>query len=458
MRPGRKGHVRHGSIAGSADRRKGGLDWSAPYPPGVLMAVAICVGVLWRVALAAWIVPGWEMSGNVAPFPDDYPALAESLIHNGSLGYGPGRGADPTTVRGPGFPLWLAMGIGIGGSGAHWLGFWSSVPILILAPILAGRAWRSFGAPAAAASYVFLVFHPLPGVLSARVMSDEFYAACGFGALLLWDSANRARRRNVLFAIAAGALIGLQILTRSSGLLFLLVLFGIGVARPPRRPVLLYALAVVALLPPLAWSIRSSRLEGRPVFVHSMVAYNFWIGEGFDRYGYGWTSNESWQKVVELVASNGRMAPQRKRDFYYPDLTPRETAELESHLQRAAVQHVRDHPGEYALRFLKGLYRFWVQAQTKARTIQYALFLLPVLVLALPAFRAKVFGRLCLDGMFASSVLVIVAHNLTYAATLPMARFSVQVYPELAWLLAAGIGCVWSGQSLGGNLANELAH
>lgn len=429
----------------AGDRTAGGVPTRGP-APGVLL-VLTALALVWRLVLAVWIVPAWESGRNTVPFPDHYPELARSILDGDAFGYAPGHGARPTTARGPGFPMWLALGMLLGGDGERWLRLWSSVPVLIVAPILAALAWRRFGAIPGAAAFAFLVFHPLPGVLSSRGMSDEFYASLGFGALLLWDrSLQSSGRRSLVLAGGAGVLLAVQMLTRVSGILTLAVLAGLGLWRRPRRAGTLAIMAAVGLSLPLAWSVRTSRLEGRPVFIHSLAAYNFWIGEAFERYGYSWTSSESWERVTDLIERKAGMEPGGIRWLYYPSLEPREVAAMERRLARAAREHVLRHPAGYGLRVLKGLGYFWIRARTPERTLHYGLLLLPVLLLVMPAFAPASFHRLVADRMLLACALIVAAHMLAYAAVLAMARFSVQVYPAVAWLLAAGTALLLGGR------------
>ena len=191
------------------------------------------------------------------------------------------------------------------------------------------------------------------------------------------------------------------------------------------------------MLPPLLWSVRSSRLEGRPVFVHSLIAYNFWVGEGFDRYGTGEPPGGNWTKIRDLVLSEGGVSDEHPERFWYGTLEPREAAELESKLAGAAMTRVTSDPLGYVWRSIKGLGRYWFQAQTATRSLQYLALALPVLLLALlgvrPVLEGDTLGRLLLA--------MLVLHNVAYAAVLPMARMSVQVYPCLAYL--AGAGAAW---------------
>jgi hypothetical protein len=191
-------------------------------------------------------------------------------------------------------------------------------------------------------------------------------------------------------------------------------------------------LVVLALLPALFWSIRSSRLEGRPVFVHSLAAYNFWIGEGFDQFGSGSPPSGNYPEIIDYALAQA--APEfRNERFWYASLEPRQAARLDTELGQAARRRVFDEPAGYLARVLRGIPAYWVRAQTKARSVQYAIAVVPILLLAALGLRRGLADPLGLLLLF-----VLVAHNLVYAAVLPMARMSVQVYPALAVL--AGIG------------------
>lgn len=403
-----------------------------------LPLVILLAAALWRLLLCWLVVPWWETSSNIAPTPDAYPTLARSLLHQHVLSYLPLDG-QPTTARGPGFPAWLALGMLIGGEDPRWLGFWGGLPGLLLGALVANLAARRFGMMAGAVSATVAVAHPLPSLIAARVMGDDFYAALGCAGLLAWNRVLQkdGQRRARWWVALAGALIGLQMLTRSTGLLTLLAALLVCLWLPGSRLRHCLLLALIALTPPLLWSLRSSTLEGRPVFVHSLFFYNFWVGEGLDRYGAGEPPAGNWDRIVSDVYRQADW-PTEGHALWYGTLEPRRMAELESRLGRAAVLRIRHDPLGYIGRCARGLFRFWFQAGTSRRTQQYLAVVLPVLFLAalgswkqaVPPGRRNLLGTLFL--------LTIVLHNVAYAVVLPAARLSVQVYPELAYLAGAG--------------------
>jgi hypothetical protein len=163
----------HGTLQAGTSRRRLQLFL-------VLLALA---GLLLRLYMAVVYLPGWVEQAGTVTSPDAYELLASSLVERGTLGYGP-DGIERTTVRGPGYPLWLAAGMLMGGDDIRWLGVWSGLPGLTAGLLLAAFLWRRLGAVAGATAGIIATVHPLAVAVSSRLMADDFYAATGVTALL----------------------------------------------------------------------------------------------------------------------------------------------------------------------------------------------------------------------------------------------------------------------------------
>ncbi len=400
------------------------------------------VVLVWRLVDAIWLIPAWETTVNYAPFPDRYPLMAQSIVEGGPVGFTE-QGARPSTLRGPGFPLWLAAGIVIGGDDSRWMGCWTAVLPALAAGLLAALAARRWGLFPGLLAGAITGLHPIATTASARSMSDEFLAALTvFGVVSLASAARATRpRRAVTLGAIAGLWFGWAILTRNSGVMML----GIALAAYGRRlgarraggAALALCLAV-ALAPALGWSWRSSRLEGRPVFVHSLLWFNWWIGEGVDRGGAGAVRVEDWQRGIRLVLEKSGMTHPDPTRYLYYQLTPAQSAAMERALARAAWEHIAADPMRYAARVARSLWGYWVIGGSPARTLQYMVVVVPLLLLA--AAGAVAGGR-SRDGRSPDwwlCVTAIVLNWVAVACVFPMARLSLHVYPEVAWLAAGG--------------------
>jgi hypothetical protein len=187
--------------------------------------------------------------------------------------------------------------------------------------------------------------------------------------------------------------------------------------------------------------VRSSRLEGRPVFVQSLIGYNFWLGEGFYRFGPERYPGEYYRARIALILDKAGLDPAQAGTFYWTSLTPEQSARTEPRLQREALHRIADAPMDYAWRLTAGIYGFWTSAAGARRTWQYRAATLPFLLLGL-------WGAICVwrdrgppgvDLLGSLAVLTVVLHNLAYAAIVAMARNSVQVYPALGYLVGVGV-------------------
>ena len=399
-----------------------------------LALLLVLVGLVWRALIAFAIVPYWESSAGVAPFPDSYHLLARSLIEERTLGYGE-LGASPTTLRAPAYPLWLAAGILVGGERASWLGFWAGIPGVLAGVLLFSWATRRHGLVAGLSGFGVAVMHPLPSLASARVMSDDFSGALAFIAIGCWVVLAESRSTARWPAVATTTVVATAscLLTRSSAALAVVAIAVVILPRQPRRR-LLFLLLALACVPALLWSARTSWLEGRPVYLHSLTAYNFWIGEGFDRAAVSGESPSLFPDVVGLALTEAGWDDVDPHSFRHVELAPQEAARLETALAAAARRRILKDPIGYVSRIARGTGLFWIQAESRRRSVQYALLAVPVVLLAIAGGVVLLRSGRPRDLLGVVLLAWLLLGTLAHAAIFPTARLSVQYYPALGWL------------------------
>jgi hypothetical protein len=387
-----------------------------------------------RLAFAFVVVPAWEARSGIAPFPDRYPELARNLWSRGILGY-----EDfPTTTRGPGFALWLVPAVASGIGDARWIGLWSCVPGVVGAALITLCLWRR-GSAAAMAAGAIAGCHPVAAFTSSRALADEWYGVLVFVAAVgLLDGGFGASMR--AWRAAATAALALALLTRPTAAIAVVAIGIAALVELGDRRRLRGALLLLALIPSLAWSVRSSRLEGRPVFVNSLLAYNFWLGEAQARAPVGAGSGSLRSEALRLMADEGGYAPAKAPGFWYGSLAPPETARMETALTAGALDLIGSHPVRYLGRVVRGLGSFWFQADSLATSLLYGAFLVPLIGLAVLGL---VRGARAREGLVVAAFGIVAAHNVFYASTVPAARSAVQLVPLLAFL--AGIAIAGRG-------------
>ena len=399
------------------------------------------VGLVVRLLFATVLVPRLERGANRGPDADHYAELAKSILDRGELGFDP-PGASPTSLRGPGFPAWLAAGMLIGGRSPGWIAFWASVPGLAAALAIAGMLGRSHGRTAGLLGGLLCAAHPLACFVSARVLPDEFYGGALFLGLAAWSCSSGAERsaRGLVWASAAGVLLSVASLTRVTAVFVLIVLLGAAFCLQPRRVRSGAVIAVVATALLTPWAVRTSLLVGRPAYVESLAGYNFWLGESADRYGFGLDFGSSRARAHELMALEAGTETTRVPMFWYASLPPREARAFDEKLVTAGLRCIGGKPWPYVRRCFTGLLWFWIRAETAKRTVQYSLVALPLLALALfGASRRETVPR---PGAIPKVLIaaVVLIHVVIYAAICPMARYSVEAYPLLCYLAGSALG------------------
>ena len=194
-----------------------------------------------------------------------YVAYAWNLVHHHTFSNAdPGSTVVlPDAFRGPGYPLFLAGAIALGGEGNGWyIIVLQAQAVLgaatVLLTMLLGRHWLSCGSTYLAGSLMALWPHHIAA--TGAVLSEILF---GFLLVLaLWLTAEAIRRKRAVWAVFAGLVFGSAYLVNPIILLFPplagLLLFRYGQNKPALW------LAMLPLVVAGAWGLRNSALPETP--------------------------------------------------------------------------------------------------------------------------------------------------------------------------------------------------
>jgi len=242
----------------------------------------VAIGALALVSglcAAALIIHAAGTQGlNAAALTGDargYILLADNLRMHGVFSVATSAPYYPESFRAPGYPLFLAILVSIAGSytGALVL----QAALMALAPLLLYALVRPYHERAALWGSIVFAVEPLRLFYSASLLSDALFAVLLLGALLLLVRG----RASLLYAAAAGAVLGAAMLVRPIAI-FLPILFAgylVWRAQSFKRGaalgIMLCAAAGVVVLP---WSLRNHALFGSynisSVGAANLVLYN----------------------------------------------------------------------------------------------------------------------------------------------------------------------------------------
>ena len=301
-------------------------------------AVALVAGALGLRLAYVDATPGYHLRHDAHDYDVHARSIADGKGFSKTLAHG-----RPTAFRPPGYPYFLGGVYKVFGVQhaadprrlhvARVAQAFVGAAIVALVGILAAQLWGwGLGLLALALSAVYIPLITVGGAVMSEPLFDAFMLAALVAAL-----AHRQSRHRYRWALLAGALGGLAILTRANALILLFPLaWAVWDARRWRSRAALgppLALVVVALLTVTPWTIRNA------VELHAFVPVSTQLGSAL-----GGTYNDA----VRADTQNPAAWQGLRHIPDYADLFTRvrETPEpvLERELRRRAVHYMADHP------------------------------------------------------------------------------------------------------------------
>lgn len=297
----------------------------------LLLTAALVVRLLYVVA-----TPGYALVHDAI----DYDRHAVSIANGNGYTTSLGR---PTAFRPPAYPYLLAATYVVTGTQdaskekrivvARVAQAVLGTVIVALIGLLAARLWtRRVALVAMALSVVYV---PLI-LIGGAVMSEPLFVALMLGALFAALEHRRSPRRYG-WAVAAGILTGLAILTRANAAVLLLPLaWAVWDGRPRFTLKALApaaALVVVALLTVAPWTVRNA------VVLDDVVPVSTQLGSAL-----AGTYNDAARAGTEHPASWRALKHLPEYDYLYGRRRELSEPELERRLRAASLAYIRDHP------------------------------------------------------------------------------------------------------------------
>ena len=228
--------------------------------------------MIFAVAMAARL--GFVATRGVLTTTDtsEYQLLAHNLLHFHAFSLSEREPMQPAIGRPPVYPLFLASVMGVSPSAiapAMAQALLDSI-ICVMVFLMASRV---AGLPVAAAVSFLYAIHPGPISASATLLSELLFATLLISAVFLAFIA--AERLSLTLALCSGAAFGLATLCRSIGVLYVIAVACVLLARRFRRIAFVLVLGAIIIVAP--WIIRTSRVAGRFVFIQAPSATPWYL-------------------------------------------------------------------------------------------------------------------------------------------------------------------------------------
>jgi 4-amino-4-deoxy-L-arabinose transferase-like glycosyltransferase len=301
-------------------------------------AVALVAGALGLRLAYIDATPGYTLRHDARDYDVHARSIAEGQGFSKTLAHG-----RPTAFRPPGYPYFLGgvykvFGVERAGNPrrlhvARVAQAFVGTAIVALVGILAAQLWGwGLGLLALALSAVYIPLITVGGAVMSEPLFDALMLAALVAALAHRRSPHRYR-----WALLAGALGGLAILTRANALILLLPLvWAVWDGRPWRARAALgppLALVAIALITVAPWTIRNA------VELHAFVPVSTQLGSAL-----AGTYNDAVRADTENPAAwQGLKHIPDYADLFNRVATTPEPV-LEGELRRRALDYIADHP------------------------------------------------------------------------------------------------------------------
>lgn len=299
------------------------------------------VGLILGLALVVRIVTVLATSDYVPRLDAaDYDAIARSLAAGDGFPASTMTAAEsPAALRPPAYPLLLASVYAVVGHELEAARVVQAVLGTAGVALLGLLARQLLGTRVALATMALAAVYPAFIALDASLMSEALFTPLMLAALVCAFAAREAPRP-LLLAAAAGAAVGLAMLTRQTGaVLFLPVLLAVTTWRA-RAVVVIAALLVV-----LPWTIRNAVVFETPVPVATQTGVLL-----AGTHNHEARSDERFPGAWRPPNNQPEYSPL----FRDPEL---DEAELDRELRRRALREAADHPGYFVTAGLRNLAR-----------------------------------------------------------------------------------------------------
>jgi len=239
--------------------------------------VLFIVALTLTCAIHTWllVVQPFDI-GMVSRDSDEYSRIATNVVEGRGFSY---DGIEPTRMRMPGYPLFLAAIHTVAGSEVMPALVIQSLLDMVTLLLLAGLAARLFGPMTGALTALLIALYlPMP-VLACRIMADTLYAAVLASAVICW--VNALERKSLGWFAATGALVGLAGLIRPAGLATLIMLLPViwlQMGRSRRglaSGAVALALGLAIMVP---WGVRNWLVLEQPTILSTDGAACLWLG------------------------------------------------------------------------------------------------------------------------------------------------------------------------------------
>jgi hypothetical protein len=267
-----------------------------------------------------------------APDTAEYRLLAHNVLRFHTFSMNERPPIAPAIRRPPVYPIFLASLMTVSDSPIA-PAIAQSILDALVAVMIGLIASRVVRWPFAIAVALFYALHPGPISATASILSDMVFTALLCAAALF--ALMVTERVSPILAVCSGAAFGLAALSRSIGVIYLIVVVCVLLVRRFRRIAVIVTISAIIVIAP--WIIRSSRLAGRFVLIQAPSSFGWYLPSLW------WLDQNDEPGIWRYYLSGGDPYGQRLEAAK----TPAEVMRADDFGRKQTIVNIRKNPRRY---------------------------------------------------------------------------------------------------------------
>jgi 4-amino-4-deoxy-L-arabinose transferase-like glycosyltransferase len=391
------------------------------------LIIIICVGALGMGLIYTFIIYPHITNGLSAEVdPDRFGVLAENIYLGNGFVFE--RGEEPTTYKGPIYPLFLTIIMYLSFDYKIWaIQIAQNILHLISCYFVYIITKNCFNQKTALLSSLIFAIHPFFLWFLPRIWIETFITFLTLSLIIV--ILEYLKKESLFIGALVGILLGILALTKSVAIFLplpVMILFILAKKKTVNNILQSLAILIIAITIIVPWTIRNYKVSNKFIPVHTSGSINFIIGDSLVSniihypLSHGVLFDKGHNEVVNLL----------KRE----NISDLHDSVVERKLAKDVGKRIIEHPLSFLKKILIQMITFWYLGETPLKTVTIIIFNIPFVILGIMGLKSSLSQEIKVEQLVL--IVFIFYFWLIYACIYAIARFSVNIFPIMIFYSA----------------------
>jgi 4-amino-4-deoxy-L-arabinose transferase-like glycosyltransferase len=382
--------------------------------------IIICVGAFVIGLIYTFIIyPHVANRLSAGVDPDRFGVLAENIYLGNGFVFE--RGEEPTTYKGPIYPLFITIIIYLSFGYKIWaIQLAQNILHVISCYFVYIIAKNIYDQKTALLSSLIFAIHPIFLWFLPRIWIETFITFLILALIIVL--LHYLRKQSLFIGAMAGILLGTLALTKSVAIFLplpVIILFILAKKKTINNILQTLAILIIAIIIIVSWTIRNYQVSNNFIPVHTSGSINFIIGDSLsfnlfhNPFSHGVLFDKGHKEVVSLLKMK--------------KISDLHDSVIEIELAKVVRKRIIEHPLSFIKKILIQIATFWYLGETPLKTIIIIIFNIPFVILGIKGLKSSLAREVTVEHL--TLIIFICYFWLIYACIYAIARFSTPILP-----------------------------